>query len=224
MNTQSQIVSEDEADIRLDRWFRRHFPGTQQSLIQKFCRTGQIRVDGARVDTNTRLAPGQSITIFDKVTAPSGALVGVVDATTLTVTTANGTYTSGAPGNAVATDSTTVIAGNVSLVKTQGLDAACSGTPSGGYVLTTITTGAIPGACIDYQITVQNLGSANATAVTVSDATPAFTILSTAPAVTLGAITAPIPAVGSAGTVTATVGTLTPGQSAVLTFGVKIQP
>ena len=170
------------------------------------------------------LAPGQSITIFDKVTAPSGALVGVVDATTLTVTTANGTYTSGAPGNAVATDSTTVIAGNVSLVKTQGLDAACSGTPSGGYVLTTITTGAIPGACIDYQITVQNLGSANATAVTVSDATPAFTILSTAPAVTLGAITAPIPAVGSAGTVTATVGTLTPGQSAVLTFGVKIQP
>jgi hypothetical protein len=29
--------------------------------------------------------------------------------------------------------------------------------------------------------------------------------------------------VGAAGTVTATVGTLTPGQSAVLTFGVKIQ-
>nr|WP_294507476.1 RluA family pseudouridine synthase [uncultured Rhodopila sp.] len=63
MNTQSQIVSEDEADIRLDRWVRRHFPGTQQSLIQKFCRTGQIRVDGARVDTNTRLAPGQSIRV-----------------------------------------------------------------------------------------------------------------------------------------------------------------
>jgi uncharacterized repeat protein (TIGR01451 family) len=91
-------------------------------------------------------------------------------------------------------------------------------------VLTNLGAGAVPGACIDYQITVQNLGSANATAVTVSDATPAFTTLSTTPAVTLGTISAPIPAMGSAGTVTATVGTLTPGQSAVLTFGVKIQP
>jgi 23S rRNA pseudouridine955/2504/2580 synthase len=63
MSIQSQIVTEDEADIRLDRWFRRHFPGLQQSLIQKLCRTGQIRVDGARVETNTRLAPGQSIRI-----------------------------------------------------------------------------------------------------------------------------------------------------------------
>jgi uncharacterized repeat protein (TIGR01451 family) len=170
------------------------------------------------------LAPGQSITVFDKVTAPSGAVIGVVDTTTLTATTSNGTYTAGAPANGVATDATTIIAGNVSLVKAQGLDPTCSGTPTGGYVLTNLGAGAVPGACIDYQITVQNLGSANATAVTVSDATPAFTTLSTAPAVTLGTITAPIPAVGSAGTVTATVGTLTPGQSAVLTFGVKIQP
>jgi len=170
------------------------------------------------------LAPGQSITVFDKVTAPSGAVIGVVDTTTLTATTTNGTYTAGAPANGVATDATTIIAGNVSLVKAQGLDPTCSGTPTGGYVLTNLGAGAVPGACIDYQITVQNLGSANATAVTVSDATPAFTTLSTTPAVTLGTISAPIPAMGSAGTVTATVGTLTPGQSAVLTFGVKIQP
>ncbi len=63
MTLQTRIVTEDEADIRLDRWFRRHFPGTQQSLIQKLCRTGQIRVEGAKADTNTRLAPGQTIRI-----------------------------------------------------------------------------------------------------------------------------------------------------------------
>jgi uncharacterized repeat protein (TIGR01451 family) len=169
------------------------------------------------------LAPGQSITIFDKVTAPSGAAIGVVNTTTVTATTTNGSYTSTAPAAAAATDSTTVIAGNVTLVKAQGLDAACTGTPTGGYSQATVTTGAVPGACIDFQITVTNVGSANATAVVVSDATPAFTTLSTAPATTLGTITAPTPAVGAAGTVTATVGTLTPGQSAVLTFGVKIQ-
>jgi len=170
------------------------------------------------------LAPGQSITIFDKVTSPSGAIVGIVDTTTVTATTTNGSYTSTAPAAAPATDSTTVIAGNVTLIKAQGLDATCSGTPTGGYSQGTVSTGAVPGACIDYQITVTNVGSVNATAVTVSDATPAYTTLSTAPATTVGTITAPTPAVGAAGTVTATVGTLTPGQSALLTFGVKIQP
>jgi 23S rRNA pseudouridine955/2504/2580 synthase len=61
MTITTRIVTEDEADIRLDRWCRRHSPGLQQSLIQKWCRTGQIRVDGARADTNTRLSPGQSV-------------------------------------------------------------------------------------------------------------------------------------------------------------------
>ncbi len=168
------------------------------------------------------LAPGQSITIFNKVIAPSGVSAGVVNTTSMTATTANGSYITTVPAPAVATDTTTVIAGNVTLVKMQGLDATCSGTPSGGYSTATITTGAITGACIDYQITVQNVGSANASGVTVSDTTPAFTLLSTAPATTLGAITT-TPAVGAAGSITATVGTLTPSQSAVVTFGVKIQ-
>jgi len=57
------IVTEDEADIRLDRWFRRHFPGVPQSVIQKLCRTGKVRIDGNRAETATRLAPGQSIRV-----------------------------------------------------------------------------------------------------------------------------------------------------------------
>ncbi len=63
MNTQTPVVTEDEADIRLDRWLRRHRPGMQQSLIQKLCRNGRIRVDGARAEPATRLAPGQSVSI-----------------------------------------------------------------------------------------------------------------------------------------------------------------
>ena len=63
MSAATQIVAEDEADIRLDRWMRRHFPGLQQSLIQKLCRTGQIRVDGKRAETNDRLAAGQSVRV-----------------------------------------------------------------------------------------------------------------------------------------------------------------
>jgi 23S rRNA pseudouridine955/2504/2580 synthase len=63
MTVATRTVSDDEADIRLDRWFRRHFPGVPQSAIQKMCRTGQVRVDGHRADAATRLLPGQAVRI-----------------------------------------------------------------------------------------------------------------------------------------------------------------
>jgi 23S rRNA pseudouridine955/2504/2580 synthase len=63
MTVTTREVSEDEADIRLDRWFRRHYPALTQGVIQKLCRTGQVRVDGHRAEAATRLAPGQSVRI-----------------------------------------------------------------------------------------------------------------------------------------------------------------
>jgi len=167
------------------------------------------------------LAPGQAITLFAKVIAPSGAVPGAVNATTVTLTTTNGSYTTTVPAPAVVTDSTTVIAGNLNLSKAQSLDTACAG-PNG---LTAYSLGNLsgkPGECVLYQITVTNVGSANATSVVLSDATPSYTVLSTAPATSAGTIAAGSPVVGASGTISANVGTLTPGQSAVLTFGVKI--
>jgi 23S rRNA pseudouridine955/2504/2580 synthase len=63
MTVTTREVTNDEADIRLDRWFRRHYPGVTQGALQKLCRTGQIRVDGKRAETATRLTPGQTIRI-----------------------------------------------------------------------------------------------------------------------------------------------------------------
>ncbi|WP_428375162.1 RluA family pseudouridine synthase [Lichenicoccus sp.] len=56
-------VSDDEAEIRLDRWFRRHFPHLTQGALQKLCRTGQVRVDGKRAETAARLLPGQLVRV-----------------------------------------------------------------------------------------------------------------------------------------------------------------
>lgn len=56
-------VAAAEADTRLDRWFRRHFPQLTQGALQKMLRTGQIRVDGKRAEANTRLLPGQEVRI-----------------------------------------------------------------------------------------------------------------------------------------------------------------
>jgi 23S rRNA pseudouridine955/2504/2580 synthase len=60
---QIQTVGTDEADQRLDRWFRRHFPQVGQGRIEKLCRKGEIRVDGGRVKASTRITPGQEIRI-----------------------------------------------------------------------------------------------------------------------------------------------------------------
>ena len=63
MSIATKTVTDDEADLRLDRWFRRHFPQATQGVIQKLCRTGQIRVDGKRCEAATRLTPGMSIRV-----------------------------------------------------------------------------------------------------------------------------------------------------------------
>ncbi|MBL6456532.1 RluA family pseudouridine synthase [Belnapia sp. T6] len=63
MTIQTRIVAEAEADTRLDRWFRRHFPQLTQGALQKMLRTGQIRIDGRRAEAKTRLAAGQEVRI-----------------------------------------------------------------------------------------------------------------------------------------------------------------
>jgi 23S rRNA pseudouridine955/2504/2580 synthase len=56
-------VKADEHGMRLDRWFRANFPGVTHAYLNKLLRTGQVRVDGARVKGNARLAEGQDVRI-----------------------------------------------------------------------------------------------------------------------------------------------------------------
>jgi 23S rRNA pseudouridine955/2504/2580 synthase len=56
-------VSDFEGDTRLDRWFKSHFPAVNHGRLEKLLRTGQVRVDGARVKASFRLAPGQVVRI-----------------------------------------------------------------------------------------------------------------------------------------------------------------
>jgi 23S rRNA pseudouridine955/2504/2580 synthase len=56
-------VAEADGELRLDRWFRRHFPGLNHSQLEKLLRTGQVRVDGGRVKAAHRLAPGMVVRV-----------------------------------------------------------------------------------------------------------------------------------------------------------------
>lgn len=58
-----QVVSVGEADLRFDRWCRRHFPTLGHIQLQKLLRTGQFRLDGKRVEAGTRVQPGQTIRV-----------------------------------------------------------------------------------------------------------------------------------------------------------------
>jgi uncharacterized repeat protein (TIGR01451 family) len=179
------------------------------------------------------LAAGQSAHLLLKVFAPSGAGSGVSNATTLTATTTGVISGAAAPAAASATATSSVISGQVTLSKLQALDPTCAGaTAATPYALTTITTGAVPGACILYQVTAQNVGKLDVTGLVVSDSTPANTVYNAGTdcpatggarvaATTVGTVTA-VPAQCSVGTISVNVGTLTPGQTAVITFGVQI--
>ncbi|WP_393987074.1 RluA family pseudouridine synthase [Xanthobacter sediminis] len=63
MAVELKTVSEDEAGMRLDRWFKLHYPDLSFGHLQKLVRTGQVRVDGGRIKTSTRLDPGQSVRV-----------------------------------------------------------------------------------------------------------------------------------------------------------------
>lgn len=56
-------VDSGEQGMRLDRWFKSHYPGLGFVQLQKLLRSGQIRVDGGRAKTDTRVEPGQTIRI-----------------------------------------------------------------------------------------------------------------------------------------------------------------
>ena len=56
-------VAEDDTGIRLDRWFRRHFPDLGHARLEKLLRTGQVRVDGSRVRASVRIETGQTIRV-----------------------------------------------------------------------------------------------------------------------------------------------------------------
>jgi 23S rRNA pseudouridine955/2504/2580 synthase len=63
MKSEGRAVTEAEAGLRLDRWFKRHFPGLTHVHLEKLLRTGQVRLDGKRAKSGDRLEAGQSIRV-----------------------------------------------------------------------------------------------------------------------------------------------------------------
>lgn len=64
-------VAKSADGMRLDRWFRSEFPSVTYTYLQKLLRSGQVRVDGKRVEASHRLAPGQEVRVPAIVRQPA---------------------------------------------------------------------------------------------------------------------------------------------------------
>ncbi|MEP4378875.1 MAG: RluA family pseudouridine synthase [Alphaproteobacteria bacterium] len=56
-------VQPDDGEVRLDRWFKRHYPDVSYGQVAKWLRTGQVRVDGHRAKPGQRVSQGQEIRV-----------------------------------------------------------------------------------------------------------------------------------------------------------------
>ncbi len=86
---QTITVAPEDAGMRLDKWFKAHYPGLSFGRLQKLLRTAQVRLDGRRVkDARIVLKPGQSLRVppldkertVSRSPAPARERVGAADA------------------------------------------------------------------------------------------------------------------------------------------------
>jgi len=64
---ESVSIEADDDGIRLDRWFKRHYPAVTHILLQKLLRKGEVRLDGKRADAGSRVAAGQTLRLPPQV-------------------------------------------------------------------------------------------------------------------------------------------------------------
>jgi 23S rRNA pseudouridine955/2504/2580 synthase len=67
---QSIRVAAEEAGMRLDRWFRMHFPEVSHGYLQKLLRSGEVRLDSKRAAANQRLEAGQQVRVPARAREP----------------------------------------------------------------------------------------------------------------------------------------------------------
>jgi 23S rRNA pseudouridine955/2504/2580 synthase len=70
-----RTIADDDDGIRLDRWFRRHFPSLTHARLEKLLRKGEVRLDGKRAKAADRVMAGQNLrlppqVIHDRVEPP----------------------------------------------------------------------------------------------------------------------------------------------------------
>jgi len=67
MSVTHQTIADDDDGIRLDRWFKRHYPALSHGRLEKLLRKGEVRLDGKRAKAADRIAAGQTLRLPPQV-------------------------------------------------------------------------------------------------------------------------------------------------------------
>jgi 23S rRNA pseudouridine955/2504/2580 synthase len=62
-----RTIDADDDGVRLDRWFKRHYPNVTHVLLEKLLRKGEVRLDGKRAKAADRLVAGQAMRLPPQV-------------------------------------------------------------------------------------------------------------------------------------------------------------
>jgi 23S rRNA pseudouridine955/2504/2580 synthase len=65
--TETARIAHDDDGIRVDRWFKRHYPALTHGRLEKLLRTGQVRLNGKRVKAADRVLSGQTVRLPPQV-------------------------------------------------------------------------------------------------------------------------------------------------------------
>ena len=66
-NVRAVTIGPDDDGIRLDRWFKRHYPALTHGLLEKLLRKGEIRLGGRRAKAADRVSVGDSLRLPPQV-------------------------------------------------------------------------------------------------------------------------------------------------------------
>lgn len=176
--------------------------------------------------------PKNGVVVVNYVVKSVDGVIGTSETTTVTLVPGSPGNDNSAPAITSPTAVATTKVEGLSLVKTQGLDANCSGTTSVTSFTTANIDNARPGQCVVYQIVAQNTSSVDKgfeiTSLTISDLLTRFSANAdfrsgSAISSTNGTGTVTTPAL-SATDISTTVTALPAQKTATLKFSIKIKP
>lgn len=164
------------------------------------------------------LQQGESVTVYVKVEAAATATAGQSYTSTVQIQP-EASAALGSNSILSITDRTVINLGSVRLEKFQ-FAADCTATPADAAYTVNLQN-AKPGQCVFYKVTATNQGNADATAVVINDAVPAYTKYKSGSVAREPVAQGTVPTEAN-GNVNYNVGTLTPGTSATLKFAVTV--
>ncbi len=194
--------------------------GWTSQLFEDTNNDGVFNAGDQAINTVASLPSGDSKLLFVKVYAPASIPLGSDNLTTITAS-----WNAGADSTQ-AEDLTTTNRSDVQITKEQAPDRDCNGQVDAGYAFSRDFFAVEPGKCILYQLVATNTGVEMMQNVRIQDATPAYTVFrvvsGVSPLLSQGSLATSVTN-GSQGDITGAMGSLAPGDTASLVFGIKIE-